>query len=162
MLNSYGKQLIFLVLTLISISYAHTLKAEDERTENKPSIGKNKIENSFDPEEKIIRFTIESKNVDERSYLRGCFRKIEQAQREYPRNKPIKALKGSIRLSITLDYQGNLVKTLILKSSGNSLLDNYVKELVNQSAPFSQFPESMSFKAHKAELIMTIDLSNLN
>jgi TonB family protein len=157
MLNSYSKQLIILVLTLISISYAHTLKAE-----NQPSIGKSKIENSFSPEEKIIRFTIRSKNVDERSYLRGCFRRIEQAQREYPRNKPIKGLKGSIRLSITLDYQGNLINTQTLKSSGNYLLDNYVNELVNRSAPFSQFPESMYLKAHKAELIMTIDLSNLN
>jgi len=120
---SFSKKLpIIAVLSLILISCARSPKLGDENTETQPryrwdalsmQIEKHKQEEGFSPVEKIIRITGSSKDLDERWYLRECFNKISEARTGYsPRD--IEGLKGTIRFLVSVDYSGNLIKTLII------------------------------------------------
>ena len=91
-------------------------------------------------------------NTDEAIYLNVWQRKIEsigdriiQANRE--------SFEGTVQIMATIDETGNLIKSDILISSGNKIIDNMAIKILNESAPFEPFNDEMKSEYTFIEIV---------
>ena len=89
---------------------------------------------------------------DEAIYLNIWQRKIEsigdriiQANRE--------SFEGTVQIMATIDETGNLIKSDILISSGNKIIDNMAIKILNESAPFEPFNDEMKSEYTFIEIV---------
>jgi protein TonB len=58
-----------------------------------------------------------------------------------------KKLYGELTMVVTVNFDGHILKTEIVQSSGNRLLDRRAEAIVRSAAPFGRFSEAMRQKA---------------
>ena len=81
-------------------------------------------------------------NSDEAMYLNIWQRKIETIGDKIIQENN-KDYQGTVQVMATIDKKGNLIKSDILKSSGNAIIDNMAIQILNESAPFAPFNGAM-------------------
>ena len=82
-------------------------------------------------------------NSDEAIYLNLWQRKIESIGDKIIQENN-KDYRGTVQVIATIDKKGNLIKYDILKSSGNTTIDNMAIQILNESAPFAPFNDAMT------------------
>tara|TARA_Y100000768_G_scaffold84796_1_gene60609 strand:- start:1929 stop:2555 length:627 start_codon:yes stop_codon:yes gene_type:complete len=82
-------------------------------------------------------------NSDEAMYLNLWQRKIESIGDKIIQENN-KDYRGTVQVIATIDKKGNLIKSDILKSSGNTTIDNMAIQILNESAPFAPFNDAMT------------------
>ena len=82
-------------------------------------------------------------NSDEAMYLNLWQRKIESIGDKIIQENS-KDYQGTVQVMATIDKKGNLIKSDILKSSGNIIIDNMAIRILNESAPFAPFNDAMT------------------
>ena len=82
-------------------------------------------------------------NSDEAMYLNLWQRKIESIGDKIIQENS-KDYQGTVQVMATIDKKGNLIKSDILKSSGNIIIDNMAIQILNESAPFAPFNDAMT------------------
>ena len=82
-------------------------------------------------------------NSDEAMYLNIWQRKIETIGDKIIQENN-KDYQGTVQVIATIDKKGNLIKSDILKSSGNAVIDNMAIQILNESAPFAPFNGTMT------------------
>tara|TARA_Y100000746_G_scaffold207599_1_gene196038 strand:- start:1698 stop:2324 length:627 start_codon:yes stop_codon:yes gene_type:complete len=82
-------------------------------------------------------------NSDEAIYLNLWQRKIESIGDKIIQENS-KDYQGTVQVMATIDKKGNLIKSDILKSSGNIIIDNMAIQILNESAPFAPFNDTMT------------------
>ena len=82
-------------------------------------------------------------NSDEAMYLNIWQRKIETIGDKIIQENN-KDYQGTVQVMATIDKKGNLIKSDILKSSGNAIIDNMAIQILNESAPFAPFNGTMT------------------
>ena len=82
-------------------------------------------------------------NSDEAMYLNIWQRKIETIGDKIIQENN-KDYQGTVQVMATIDKKGNLIKSDILKSSGNAIIDNMAIQILNESAPFAPFNSAMT------------------
>ena len=82
-------------------------------------------------------------NSDEAMYLNIWQRKIETIGDKIIQENN-KDYQGTVQVIATIDKKGNLIKSDILKSSGNAIIDNMAIQILNESAPFAPFNGAMT------------------
>tara|TARA_B100001093_G_scaffold272243_1_gene260213 strand:- start:2275 stop:2901 length:627 start_codon:yes stop_codon:yes gene_type:complete len=82
-------------------------------------------------------------NSDEAMYLNLWQRKIESIGDKIIQENN-KDYRGTVQVMATIDKKGNLIKSDILKSSGNIIIDNMAIQILNESAPFAPFNDAMT------------------
>jgi periplasmic protein TonB len=80
-------------------------------------------------------------------------RKVEdRGTRNFPEYQG-KKLYGELTMNVTVDQQGRVVETEIVRSSGNKLLDQRATAIVRAASPFGDFSTAMRRKAD--QLVIT-------
>ena len=80
-------------------------------------------------------------------------RKIEErGTRNFPESQG-KKLYGELTMNVTVDQQGRVIETEIVRASGNKLLDQRATAIVRAASPFGDFSTAMRRKAD--QLIVT-------
>ena len=82
-------------------------------------------------------------NSDEAMYLNIWQRKIETIGDKIIQENN-KDYQGTVQVMAKIDKKGNLIKSDILKSSGNAIIDNMAIQILNESAPFAPFNGAMT------------------
>ena len=82
-------------------------------------------------------------NSDEAMYLNIWQRKIETIGDKIIQENS-KDYQGTVQVMATIDKKGNLINSSILKSSGNTIIDNMAIQILNESAPFAPFNDAMT------------------
>lgn len=99
----------------------------------------------------------------EASYLDSWRRRVEAVGNI---NYPIKARQqqvyGNVRMLISLNASGQISETRIIKSSGESLLDQAAVDIVNLAAPFEPFPEELKAEADILSIVRTFRFHESN
>jgi protein TonB len=93
-----------------------------------------------------IRFidAVSAKSVVEASYIDSWVRKVERiGNLNYPDEASRKRLSGKLILNVTLNQEGKVVSVEIAQSSGEQVLDDAARRIVELSSPFSAFPNDM-------------------
>ena len=91
-------------------------------------------------------------NSDEAIYLNIWQRKIESiGDRIIQANR--KSFEGTVQIMATIDETGNLIKSDILISSGNKIIDNMAIKILNESAPFEPFNDEMKSEYTFIEIV---------
>lgn len=110
---------------------------------------------------KQIILTASTKKAVEASYLSQWVRHIERiGNLNYPQGALNKKINGSLRLNVTINKHGQVLKILISKSSGNSILDAAAKRIVKLSEPFKPFSEELLKSADQIVIIRTWEFSS--
>jgi protein TonB len=93
-----------------------------------------------------VRFidSVGTKSVVEASYIDSWVRKVERiGNLNYPDEAGRKRLSGKLILNVTLNQEGKVINIEVAKSSGEQLLDDAARRIVELSSPFSAFPSDM-------------------
>ena len=91
-------------------------------------------------------------NSEEAVYLNFWQREIETAGDKIIANNQ-SSLSGTVQIMAKIDTYGNLVSSEILISSGNTLVDQMAISILNESAPFAPFNETMSNEYSLLEIV---------
>ena len=91
-------------------------------------------------------------NSEEAVYLNFWQREIETAGDKIITNNQ-SSLSGTVQIMAKIDIYGNLVSSEILISSGNTLIDQMAISILNESAPFAPFNETMSNEYSLLEIV---------
>ena len=91
-------------------------------------------------------------NSEEAVYLNFWQREIETAGDKIIANNQ-SSLSGTVQIMAKIDIYGNLVSSEILISSGNALVDQMAITILNDSAPFAPFNETMSNEYSLLEIV---------
>ena len=91
-------------------------------------------------------------NSEEAVYLNLWQREIETAGDKIIANNQ-SSLSGTVQIMAKIDIYGNLVSSEILISSGNTLVDQMAISILNESAPFAPFNETMSNEYSLLEIV---------
>ena len=91
-------------------------------------------------------------NSEEAVYLNLWQREIETAGDKIIANNQ-SSLSGTVQIMAKIDINGNLVSSEILISSGNILVDQMAISILNESAPFAPFNETMSNEYSLLEIV---------
>ena len=91
-------------------------------------------------------------NSEEAVYLNLWQREIETAGDKIISNNQ-SSLSGTVQIMAKIDIYGNLVSSEILISSGNALVDQMAITILNDSAPFAPFNETMSNEYSLLEIV---------
>jgi len=91
-------------------------------------------------------------NSEEAVYLNLWQREIETAGDKIITNNQ-SSLSGTVQIMAKIDIYGNLVSSEILISSGNTLVDQMAISILNESAPFAPFNETMSNEYSLLEIV---------
>lgn len=96
----------------------------------------------------------ETMNVEEEYYLKAWLKKVQEiGQLNYPQEAVEKKLYGKLRLYVSLDPDGSVEETRVLRSSGHDVLDEAAIHIVELAAPFSPFPSSMRASYDLLEIV---------
>ena len=96
---------------------------------------------------------------EEAVYLNFWQREIETAGDKIIANNQI-SLSGTVQIMAKIDIYGNLVSSEILISSGNTLVDQMAINILNESAPFAPFNETMSNEYSLLEIVRDWNFSS--
>ena len=91
-------------------------------------------------------------NSEEAVYLNFWQREIETVGDKIIANNQ-SSLSGTVQIMAKIDMYGNLVSSEILISSGNTLVDQMAISILNESAPFAPFNETMSNEYSLLEIV---------
>ena len=91
-------------------------------------------------------------NSEEAVYLNLWQREIETAGDKIIASNQ-SSLSGTVQIMAKIDMYGNLVSSEILISSGNTLVDQMAISILNESAPFAPFNETMSNEYSLLEIV---------
>ena len=91
-------------------------------------------------------------NSEEAVYLNLWQREIETAGDKIIASNQ-SSLSGTVQIMAKIDIYGNLVSSEILISSGNTLIDQMAISILNESAPFAPFNETMSNEYSLLEIV---------
>ena len=91
-------------------------------------------------------------NSEEAVYLNFWQREIETAGDKIIANNQ-SSLSGTVQIMAKIDIYGTLVSSEILISSGNTLVDQMAISILNESAPFAPFNETMSNEYSLLEIV---------
>ena len=91
-------------------------------------------------------------NSEEAVYLNLWQREIETSGDKIISNNE-NLLQGTVQIMAKIDMYGNLVSSEILISSGNILVDQMAINILNESAPFAPFNETMSNEYSLLEIV---------
>ena len=91
-------------------------------------------------------------NSEEAVYLNLWQREIETAGDKIIANNQTQ-LRGTVQIMARIDMYGNLISSEILISSGNTLVDQMAISILNASAPFTPFNETMSNEYSLLEIV---------
>ena len=91
-------------------------------------------------------------NSEEAVYLNLWQREIETAGDKIIASNQ-SSLSGTVQIMAKIDIYGNLVSYEILISSGNTLVDQMAISILNESAPFAPFNETMSNEYSLLEIV---------
>ena len=91
-------------------------------------------------------------NSEEAVYLNLWQREIETAGDKIIASNQ-SSLSGTVQIMAKIDIYGNLVSSEILISSGNALVDHMAITILNDSAPFAPFNETMSNEYSLLEIV---------
>ena len=119
------------------------------------SLSKGTIEksNNISTSYKVKRLQANSiVNSEEAVYLNLWQREIETAGDKIIANNQ-SSLSGTVQIMAKIDIYGNLVSSEILISSGNTLVDQMAISILNESAPFAPFNETMSNEYSLLEIV---------
>ena len=119
------------------------------------SLSKGTIEksNNISTSYKVKRLQANSiVNSEEAVYLNFWQREIETAGDKIIANNQ-SSLSGTVQIMAKIDIYGNLVSSEILISSGNTLVDQMAISILNESAPFAPFNETMSNEYSLLEIV---------
>ena len=98
-------------------------------------------------------------NSEEAVYLNLWQREIETAGDKIIANNQ-SSLSGTVQIMAKIDIDGNLVSSEILISSGNTLVDQMAISILNESAPFAPFNETMSNEYSLLEIVRDWNFSS--
>jgi protein TonB len=105
------------------------------------------------------RYTISSASTKEAYdalYLDNWRKRIEAiGNRNYPSEASTQGIYGTLRLMVALNPDGSVNDISILRSSGESVLDNAAMDIVRLAAPFDPFPPELRAKVDILEIIRT-------
>ncbi len=127
----------------------------DNSKKNLSTLSKGTIEtsNNISASYKVKRLQANSiVNNEEAVYLNLWQREIETAGDKIISNKQ-STLSGTVQIMAKIDIDGNLVSSEILISSGNTLVDQMAISILNESAPFAPFNETMSNEYSLLEIV---------
>ena len=119
------------------------------------SLSKGTIEksNNISTSYKVKRLQANSiVNSEEAVYLNLWQREIETAGDKIIANNQ-SSLSGTVQIMAKIDIYGNLVSSEILVSSGNTAVDQMAISILNDSAPFAPFNETMSNEYSLLEIV---------
>lgn len=89
-------------------------------------------------------------------YLELWRKKIEQVGNlHYPEQAKRLGIYGNLTLKVSIDTDGSLLDVIILRTSGEKVLDQAALEIVRLSAPFEPLPESMRHNTDVLEIVRT-------
>ena len=91
-------------------------------------------------------------NSEEAVYLNLWQREIETAGDKIIASNQ-SSLSGTVQIMAKIDIYGNHVSSEILISSGNTLVDQMAISILNESAPFAPFNETMSNEYSLLEIV---------
>lgn len=66
-----------------------------------------------------------------------------ERHKEYPRRAQARRQEGTVLLHFVMDREGNVLKYRITRSSGHSLLDEEVEEMIQRATPLPPMPDDM-------------------
>ena len=98
-------------------------------------------------------------NSEEAIYLNLWQREIETAGDKIIANNE-NLLRGTVQILVKIDMYGNLISSEILISSGNASIDMMAINILNESAPFAPFNESMSNEYGLLEIVRDWNFSS--
>ena len=78
----------------------------------------------------------------------------------YPQQALSKKIEGTLMMEVELKWDGSIVEINLLQSSGNRVLDDAAKLIVELAAPFPPFPPELRKKADHVEIVRTWLFSN--
>jgi len=134
----------------------------DNSKENLSTLSKGTIEtsNNVSTSYKVKRLQANSiVNNEEAVYLNLWQREIETAGDKIIANNK-STLSGTVQIMAKIDIYGNLVSSEILISSGNTLVDQMAISILNESAPFAPFNETMSNEYSLLEIVRDWNFSS--
>lgn len=93
-------------------------------------------------------------NTEEEYYLKAWLKKVQEiGQINYPREAVENKLYGKLRLYVSLNPDGSVKETRVIRSSGHKVLDEAAIHIVELAAPFSSFPKSMRESIDLLEIV---------
>ena len=153
-ITTYYKLPIFQDSPVINVKFANSNKdmygsmssSSDSKTSNDDIIDSAILSKSQDGNFQTFKVKkLEANSVvnsDEAMYLNIWQRKIETIGDKIIQENN-KDYQGTVQVMATIDKKGNLIKSDILKSSGNAIIDNMAIQILNESAPFAPFNGAM-------------------
>ena len=154
-ITTYYKLPIFQDSPVINVKFANSNKdmygsmssSSDSKTSNDDIIDSAILSKSQDGNFQTFKVKkLEANSVvnsDEAMYLNIWQRKIETIGDKIIQENN-KDYQGTVQVIATIDKKGNLIKSDILKSSGNAVIDNMAIQILNESAPFAPFNGAMT------------------
>ena len=98
-------------------------------------------------------------NSDEAIYLNLWQRQIETTGDDII-SKSKNLFDGKVQIMATIDIYGNLISSKILISSGEKFIDEMALNILNESAPFAPFNQTMSSEYSILEIIRDWNFSS--
>ena len=98
-------------------------------------------------------------NSDEAIYLNLWQRQIETTGDDII-SKSKNLFDGKVQIMATIDIYGNLISSKILISSGDKYIDEMALNILNESAPFAPFNQTMSSEYSILEIIRDWNFSS--
>ncbi len=87
---------------------------------------------------------VNAKSVVEASYLDAWVRKVERVGNlNYPDEASRKRLSGRLILHVTINQMGEVLRIELGESSGEQVLDDAARRIVELAAPYSSFPAEL-------------------
>lgn len=92
----------------------------------------------------------------EAEYMRLWRQRIETIGNQYyPESSRRYGIYGDVRVLVAIGFDGRLLDTEVIQSSGHAVLDQAVLKIVRLAAPYPPFPAAMRDKADQIEIIRT-------
>ena len=112
-----------------------------------------KLGQQFDRQKFISSRTREHKYA---SYMESWRNRVEQiGNLNYPDEARRRKLSGSLVLTVTINSDGSLEQVNIIRSSGQKILDDAARRIVQMAAPYPEFPQSILEDADRIHITRT-------
>ena len=119
----------------------------------------NKIQNPSLPRRHTV--SAETKDPIYAGYVEEWRRRVEIiGNLYYPQDLALKGISGDLLLDAAIDRNGKIKSIRILRTSGNSVLDNAAINIVKLASPFSPLPEKIIEETDILHITRTWKFSN--
>ncbi len=107
--------------------------------------------------------TLSAKTAIEAGYIKAWVDRVERiGNLNYPDQARRRKLNGSLILHVLLNHNGSIERTQISSGSGQQVLDDAARRIVNQAAPFAPFPTEMRDRYDQLMITRTWVFQNEN